>query len=484
MSPAKVSFVEERFGPYVLVAHLGRGGMADVYMARFEGPGGFVRQVALKKIVESSAQDPSFIEMLVQEAKTAAQLQHPNIIYIYNLGVVDGTFYIEMEYVHGADLLHVLRRALEPPRALGLPPPLMVAYVGRQVARGLSAAHEFVDESHALRPVIHCDVSLQNVMVGYDGRVKLIDFGLAKVLSAFQRSHPMEQWLSGKLGYMAPEQIKSGVTTPQTDIFATAVVLYQLLTGRRPFRGPPGSASPILVGKERPVPPAQLRSAVSRALSDVVMKALDPDPAVRYQRAADLARDLDNLLREARFSPASVAQWMKELLPLPSEPVVDEEAWEEEYIEVEIAESEIQPVRARPPPIPQVQQEARATLQELQSVAGFLGVALVDTESGQCWCSLGGGAQLNMAQAALHGAEVLKAKHKAIQDLSLDDSVEDMVVTLAAQYHILRPVKAQPRLFVYLVLDRDAALLALASFALAEVEARIVQQRSKDAPAA
>lgn len=287
-----------------------------------------------------------------------------------------------------------------------------------------------------------------------------------------------------RFGPLAPEQVASGVTTPQTDIFATAVVLYQLLTGRRPFRGAPGSASPIAVGKERPVPPAQLRSTVGCALSDVVMKALDPDPGIRYQRAADLARDLDNLLREARFSPASVAQWMKQLVPHPVEPTMDEEAWEEEYIEVEIAESEIPPMRARPPPIPQVQQEARATLQELQSVAGFIGAALVDTESGQCWCSLGDGAQLNMAQASLHSAAVLKAKQKAIQDLGVDDSIEDMVVTLAAQYHILRPVKAQPRLFVYLVLDRDAALLALASFALAEVEARILTTRSKDAPAA
>lgn len=303
---------EELFGPYQLVAHLGRGGMADVYKARCEDLAGVTRIVAVKRILREYSADPNFIDLFVSEAKLSVALSHPNIIHTYNVGVIDGQLYMALEYVAGSDLSNLLRLAAE---GIGpLPSPLVAAHIAREIAKGLAAAHEYTDDGGALRPIVHCDISPHNVILGRDGQVKILDFGIARALRAYQERAP-QGVRRGKLGYMAPEMIRDGATHPLGDIFAVGVVLHELLTGRRLFRGADDAETVRMILSGTITPPSQLREGISKTLDRITLTAMASDPQRRYQRAATLARDLDLVLQEARFSADQVAMWVQQLLP-------------------------------------------------------------------------------------------------------------------------------------------------------------------------
>lgn len=306
------TFNPERFGPYLLLSHLGRGGMADVYKARSEGVAGFSRHVVVKRILKVHTEEPHFVEMFINEAKIAARLSHPNIVQVYDLGEVEGELFMAMEYVRGQDLLRVMRAAAA--RGEPVPPPAIGAYIVREIARALSAAHEHIDEHGAPRPIIHRDVSPQNVMIGYDGQVKLVDFGIAKAVTAFQEvTHTGS--LKGKFGYMAPEQIDTGVCTAQTDLFSAGVVLHEVLTGRRLFKGQTDYDTMTRVKTGPLLPPSSLAPQIDPTLDRIVMTALDRDPARRYQRASQLGRDLDEYLLSMRFSLDDLKAWLLRILP-------------------------------------------------------------------------------------------------------------------------------------------------------------------------
>ncbi|HWE31283.1 MAG TPA: serine/threonine-protein kinase [Polyangia bacterium] len=311
MPPA---FSPHRFGQYTLTARLGRGGMADVYRARREGAAGFERTVVVKKILSSHNEDPQFVDMFINEAKIAARLTHPNIVQVYELGEQDSEFYIVMEYVKGKDLLRLLRTLAQNKPESPAVPPLVAAYIARETARGLGHAHEHTDENGAQKPIVHRDVSPQNIMLSYDGQVKLVDFGIAKALDTM-KEETRTGALKGKFAYMAPEQVGGHSPGPQSDIFAAGVVLHEMLTGRRLFKGA-SDYETLQKVQNMPVPsPSTVVKAVSPELDAIVLQALERDRKVRYSKASQMARDLDVFLQAHRFAVEDMAEYVKEVWP-------------------------------------------------------------------------------------------------------------------------------------------------------------------------
>ena len=309
------AFSPQRFGQYTLTARLGRGGMADVFRARREGAAGFERIVVVKKILSSHNEDPQFVEMFINEAKIAARLAHPNIVQVYELGEENGEFFIVMEYVKGRDLLRLLRALAQDPSRSAAVPPQVAAYVARETARGLSHAHDHTDEKGAARPIVHRDVSPQNIMLGYDGQVKLVDFGIAKALDT-KKEETRTGALKGKFAYMAPEQLGGHSPGPQSDLFSTGVVLYEMLTGRRLFKGASDYETLQKVQTMEVAPPSSVNRAISAELDAIVLQALERDPRQRYARAGQMARDLDVYLQAHRFAVEEMAEYMKQVFPV------------------------------------------------------------------------------------------------------------------------------------------------------------------------
>jgi len=308
------AFSPHRFGQYTLTARLGRGGMADVYRARREGAAGFERTVVVKKILSSHNEDPQFVDMFINEAKIAARLTHPNIVQVYELGEQDGEFFIVMEYVKGKDLLRLLRTLAQSKPEAPAVPPLVAAYIARETARGLGHAHEHSDESGAVKPIVHRDVSPQNIMLSYDGQVKLVDFGIAKALDTM-KEETRTGALKGKFAYMAPEQVGGHSPGPQSDIFAAGVVLHEMLTGRRLFKGASDYETLQKVQNMTVPPPSTVVPSVSPELDAIVLQALERDRKMRYTRAAHMARDLDVFLQSHRFAVEEMAEYMKIVFP-------------------------------------------------------------------------------------------------------------------------------------------------------------------------
>ena len=309
-----LAFQQQRFGSYVLTAHLGRGGMADVFRAQRTGVAGFERTVVVKRILPTFNNDPQFVQMFINEAKIAARLAHPNIAQVYELGEIDGEYFMVLEYVKGMDLLHVLRAlAKRGVDSRALPPPV-AAYIARETARALSHAHEHALQDGSLHPIVHRDVSPQNIMLSYDGQVKLVDFGIAKAMFSV-REETRTGALKGKVAYMAPEQVSGESPGPEADVFALGVVLYEMLIGRRLFKGQ-NDFETINRVKTMPIPPpSRVANWVPHELDDVVMRSLERERTQRYRRAALMVRDLDAYLQSARFSTEQMAEWMAETFP-------------------------------------------------------------------------------------------------------------------------------------------------------------------------
>jgi serine/threonine protein kinase len=310
-APAKKAPKPHSLGKYRLVERLGRGGMAEVWLAKIMGPGGFQRTLVVKRILPHLAEDPHFVKMFLAEARLSARLNHPNIVAVHELGEVDGEYFIAMEFVNGRDLVTVLRTMLP----LGLPEPGLGAFVVRDTARALGYAHSLRDENRQPLRIIHRDVSPSNVMVSFDGAVKLVDFGLAKALSDSNDEHTKTGTLKGKFGYMAPEQITAVPVDHRIDVWATGVVLWESLTGRRLFRAQSDMATIALVREGRIDPPSTQNPSVTPRLDAIVAKALERDRDKRYQTCEELAQDLDDAVAELRWGPERLAGMMREMFP-------------------------------------------------------------------------------------------------------------------------------------------------------------------------
>ncbi len=291
----------DRFGQYEIIEKIASGGMAELYKARRTGVEGFQKIVAIKKILPHIADDEEFVTMFADEAKLAAQLNHPNIIHIYDLGKIQaGGYFIAMEHVDGRDLRSIEQSARE--HSVPLPVSLAV-YVASKVASALDYAHRRRDaEGHDLN-IVHRDVSPQNILISYEGDIKLCDFGIAKAAS--KASKTQSGALKGKIQYMSPEQAWGKPIDRRSDIFSLGVVLHELLTGERLFQGDSDISVLEKVRSADLAPPSRLNPEVPQNLDAVVLRALAKDPDDRYANASDMLRDLESVLYSYTPAPGS-----------------------------------------------------------------------------------------------------------------------------------------------------------------------------------
>ena len=316
------------FGKYVLLERINVGGMAEVFKAKTFGVEGFERLLAVKRILPNIAEDEEFITMFIDEAKIAVQLQHANIAQIFDLGKVEDSFFIALEYVHGRDLRSIFDRM----RSKGETVPISLAcHVVMQVCEGLDYAHNKRDGQGRELYLIHRDISPQNVLIGFEGEVKLIDFGIAK--AAGKASTTQAGILKGKFGYMSPEQVRGLPIDKRSDIFAVGIVLYELLTGERLFVGETDFSTLEKVRNVEIVSPSSYNKKIPQELERLILKALARDPEDRYQNAIDLHDDLQSFLYSVGefFSRKDLSAWMKKSFAAEIE---DENAKHEQFQQV------------------------------------------------------------------------------------------------------------------------------------------------------
>lgn len=296
-------FTPTPFGPgLVLHRRLGAGGMAEVFRGVQTGIGGFQKVVAVKRMLPNLAENEDFERMFQAEVNLTARLQHPNIAQVFGNGEHDGYLYVVMEFVDGRDLAKVL--TLLGQRGETMPIPLAVL-IASQVARGLDYAHNFRDPSSGAREcLVHRDISPQNVMVSFDGQVKVVDYGIAKVTDGVEGTRTGT--VRGKLAYMAPEQAGGQPFDHRVDVFALGVVLHECLTGARLFRGTNQADTLRRVLACEIAPPSAKNAAVPPQLDAIVMRALAKEAAQRYPSAQHLERDLAGFL--AVHAPSVVSR--------------------------------------------------------------------------------------------------------------------------------------------------------------------------------
>jgi serine/threonine protein kinase len=296
------------FGKYYLLERINVGGMAEVFRAKAYGVEGFERLVAVKRILPNIAEDKEFIRMFVDEAKIAVQLNHANIAQIFDLGVVDQSYYIALEHVHGRDLRAIFDRCRQKTEPM---PIAQACFVIMKVCEGLDYAHNKRDQSGRELNLVHRDVSPQNVLVSFEGEVKLIDFGIAK--AAGKGSKTQAGILKGKFGYMSPEQVRGLPIDRRSDIFSCGIVLYELLTGERLFVGESDFSTLEKVRNVEILPPSTYNRRIPDELERIVLKALAKDVEDRYQNAIDLHDELQAFVYTAGefYSRKDLAAWMK-----------------------------------------------------------------------------------------------------------------------------------------------------------------------------
>jgi TonB family protein len=283
------------FGQYELIETISTGGMAEVFKARMRGVEGFQKIVAIKRILPHLGDNDEFVTMFIDEAKLAAQLQHPNIIHIYDLGKIERSYYIAMEFIDGRDLRSILRQLAEKGRRL---PTGLALYIASRLAAALEYAHRKRDMQGRAMALVHRDVSPQNVLISFDGDIKLCDFGIAKAAS--KASHTRAGALKGKLQYMSPEQAWGKDLDHRSDIFSLGLVLYEMITGRKAFSGDSELSILEQVRSPKIVPPHEIDPDVAPEIEAAILKALETDRDTRYQTAGDLAADLEAILQGFR----------------------------------------------------------------------------------------------------------------------------------------------------------------------------------------
>lgn len=297
-------------GRYRVVDDIGVGGMATVHLARMDGAGGFQKWVAIKRIHPHLVENEQIIKMFLDEARIAASISHPNVAQVFDLGSHEDTHWIAMEYLHGEPLREVLRHVMETGPALDAP---LAARIIADAAEGLHAAHELRGKDGTPLNLVHRDVTPHNLFLTYDGVVKVVDFGIAKVTGRL--SSTQAGTLKGKIAYMAPEQIRGRDIDRRADIFALGVVLWELTTGRRLFRMDTDLETVERVQACVVPPPSSMAYDFPAQLESIVMTALRKNPNDRYQTARDFSRALQQyLMQSSQFvGPEEISAYVAEL---------------------------------------------------------------------------------------------------------------------------------------------------------------------------
>lgn len=280
--------------------------MATVYFGRLVGPVGFSRIVALKRLHPQFAKDATLAVGLLDEARVASRIRHPNVVQVVDVVATDGELVLVLDYVHGESLAKLLRVAK---KAALLPPPGVVSAIVGDVLRGLHAAHEAKSEMGQPLELVHRDISPQNILVHEDGMALVTDFGIARAVGRLQIT--TEDQLKGKPGYMAPEQVLGETMTRRTDIFAAGIVLWETLTGHRLFHAENNLALMRKLLDCRVDPPSRVRPGLPPAVNAVVLRALERSPEARFATAKEMLEALESALPPS--PTAAVAEWARPL---------------------------------------------------------------------------------------------------------------------------------------------------------------------------
>ncbi|MFO0723794.1 MAG: serine/threonine-protein kinase [Myxococcota bacterium] len=306
-----------RLGRYQVLSKLAQGGMAEIFLAKALGVMGFERLVAIKLIHSQLTRDQEFVKMFIDEARIAMHLQHRNIVQVFDLDKTGDTYFIAMEYVHGVNLYDVYERIASKGRWIDLP---LAMYIVAEVCKGLHFAHTRLGPDGRPLGIVHRDISPQNVLLSFEGEVKITDFGIAK--AAERLHHTTPGIVKGKYAYMAPEILKEKPVDGRADVFAAGVLLYELLVGENPYAG----ATPVVtienvLNKRVPAPSAR-GAMVSRDLDEIVARALAKDVNERFRSAAELAEaltehglNLTSARRDIASGDSTVASLLAELFP-------------------------------------------------------------------------------------------------------------------------------------------------------------------------
>jgi serine/threonine-protein kinase len=295
-------------GRYELIRKLAQGGMAELFLARAEGPGGFAKTLALKRILPHLVEDPSFAAMFLSEAKLASRLHHTNIVQIFDCGRAGNSYYLAMEYIDGPNLRQLGRCASK----LGGPVPLeLCAWIVAEACEGLAFAHEFCDPA-TRKPLelVHRDVSLDNILVSQEGTVKVVDFGIAKAADQVHRTQT--GIIKGKLSYMPPEQLRGQPLDRRVDVYALGVVFYELLTGHKPFDATTEASIAKAILFEPWVPAVKRRPDLPKGLQTILERALAKDREKRYPDCRAFQADLEAFIRSRGklMSSSQLAQFV------------------------------------------------------------------------------------------------------------------------------------------------------------------------------
>jgi eukaryotic-like serine/threonine-protein kinase len=290
-----------RFGKYTLLNRIAVGGMAEIFLARQEGLEGFEKTICIKRIRPHLSSQPNFVRMFLNEAKLAAQLNHPNIVQIYDLGRINDSYFIAMEYISGRDMSRIIPKA----EKAGIPFPMIYALrIASNVCEGLYYAHTKTDAYGNPLHVVHRDITPENILVGFNGTVKIVDFGIAKANTQIEQTRAGE--IKGKLSYMSPEQAMGAQLDARSDIFALGSVVYEWITGYKLFTGENEMAilKSIIDGKI--YPPSYFKEDVPESVERILMKALEKDKEKRYQSAWEMQFDIDTYLASSEFTPSNI----------------------------------------------------------------------------------------------------------------------------------------------------------------------------------
>ncbi len=282
---------------YIFLNLIGVGGMAEVYRCKLSGQKGFEKIVVLKRLLPDAVQDPVIVDNFIDEARIAALLQHENIVHIYDFGELDGSYFIAMEYLFGKDLYSIIQRSKEIGTPLGIENSLLIA---SKICEGMQYAHELKDlQQHPLN-IIHRDLSPHNVFVTYDGKIKIIDFGIAK--AELYDNRTSSGVIKGKISYMSPEQLGEQELDLRSDVFSIGILLYEMLSGRRMFKGDTAS----LIRKCMQVEYERIETVkpgLFPEVYEIVNKALQKDRTKRYQSCAEMREAIENCFFAMRRRP-------------------------------------------------------------------------------------------------------------------------------------------------------------------------------------
>ncbi len=298
-----------RLGKYFLLDLIATGGMAEIWLAKQVGAKGFEKLVVIKKILPSLVKDKEFIQMFFDEANIASQLNHPNVVQIYDLEATDNNYYIAMEYIFGEDLRNIVIESTERKNPL----PLFYAFhIISQAALGLHHAHTHTDAYGNSLNIVHRDISPQNILVSYNGNVKVVDFGVAKAATRSQKTEA--GILKGKVGYMSPEQAMGYQIDGRSDIFALGIVLYEITLGKRLFISDSALRVLKMITEDDITPPHLVHPAYPKELSSIIMGCLERDVKKRFQSGLELHIKIEETLRKYSSSlGVELTQWMQKV---------------------------------------------------------------------------------------------------------------------------------------------------------------------------